>query len=378
MNTPYSPTILIADDNPTNLNVLFEYLSAQGYQVLVAEDGTGALEQALYSLPDLILLDVMMPGLDGFETCQKLKESPQTRDIPVIFMTAISETAYVLKGFSVGAVDYLTKPLQREEVLVRVKNHLSICLLQRDLKSEIVIRQQAEEELRALNAGKDVFFSILAHDLKNPMSGLLGLSEALVDTLPSDADETTRELAVDIRDTSHQIGRLLLELLSWAQIQLGKLEASPQVFALLQEVEFAVAFVGVEARAKKIQLVNEITEPVDVYADMRMNDTVLRNLIGNAIKFTPQRGIIRISAQRKDKFLEITVADSGNGIPENRLSKLFQLGENKPTYGTGGEKGTGLGLPLSREMVEKNGGKIWVESTLGEGTKFHFTLPLAT
>src|SRR5471030_2136115 len=117
MTLPAPPTILIADDNPTNLKVLFEYLSAQGYRILIAENGAGAIEQAQYGLPDLILLDVMMPGIDGFETCEKLKALPQTRDIPVIFMTAISETPYVLKAFSVGAVDYITKPLQREEVL---------------------------------------------------------------------------------------------------------------------------------------------------------------------------------------------------------------------------------------------------------------------
>src|SRR5271170_4094249 len=143
MSIPAPPTILIADDNPTNLNVLFEYLSAQGYRVLVAEDGAGAIEQAQYGLPDLILLDVMMPGIDGFETCEKLKKSRETRDIPVIFMTAISETASVLKGFSVGAVDYITKPLQREEVLVRVRNHISTRLLQRKLEAEIMVRRKA-------------------------------------------------------------------------------------------------------------------------------------------------------------------------------------------------------------------------------------------
>src|SRR5580698_1196749 len=126
MNLPPPPTILIADDNRTNLNVLFEYLSGQGYRVLVAEDGAGAIEQAQYGKPDLILLDVMMPGIDGFETCQRLKALPETGNIPVIFMTAISDTPYILKGFAVGAVDYIVKPLQRDEVNARVRNHISI------------------------------------------------------------------------------------------------------------------------------------------------------------------------------------------------------------------------------------------------------------
>jgi signal transduction histidine kinase len=309
----------------------------------------------------------MMPGLDGFETCAKLKESPQTRDIPVIFMTAISETPYVLKGFDVGAVDYITKPLQREEVLVRVRNHISIRVLQRELKAEIAVRQKAEEELRVINAGKDVFFSILAHDLKNPMGGLLGLSEAMVDTLPPTADATTREMALDIRDTARQVGELLLDLLSWAQMQLGKMEPSPRpVFAL----------VGTAARTKKIEIVNEIREPIEIYCDAKMNDTVLRNLLSNAVKFTPEGGTIRLFAERKEGELQISVADTGRGISPELIPGLFRLGESKTTFGTAGEKGTGLGLPLSREMVEKNGGRIWVESTPGRGSSFHFTVPL--
>jgi len=377
MNPTAPPTILIVDDNPTNLNVLFEYLSAQGYRVLVAEDGESAIEQAKYGLPDLILLDVMMPGIDGFETCDKLKESPETREIPVIFMTAISETAFVLKGFAAGAVDYITKPLQREEVLVRVRNHISIRLLQRELQAEIAVRQKAEEELRVINAGKDVFFSVLAHDLRNPIGGLLGLSEALVETLPPDTDATVKEMAIDIKHTSAQVGNLLFSLLSWAQMQLGKLEPEPEKIAIDKEVSFTLDLIGVAARAKRIEIVNEITEPIEIYCDLRMNDTVLRNLLGNAVKFTPPGGTIRLAAEKKGNELEITVADSGKGIPPERLAGLFRLGDSKSTYGTAGEKGTGLGLPLSREMVEKNGGRIWVESTVGEGSVFHFTVPLA-
>ncbi|MCE0483470.1 MAG: hybrid sensor histidine kinase/response regulator [Methylacidiphilales bacterium] len=378
MNAPTPPTILIADDHPTNLNVLFEYLSAQGYRVLVAEDGRGAIEQAQYGQPDLILLDVMMPGMDGFETCEKLKVTPETREIPVIFMTAISETAYVLRGFSVGGVDYITKPLQREEVLVRVRNHISIRLLQRELKAEIAVRQKAEQELREINAGKDVFFSVLAHDLKNPMGGMLGLSEAMVDTMPPETDATVRDMAVEIRNTARQVGDLLFDLLGWAQMQLGKMEPKPERISILKQIEFAVALVSMAAKAKKIKIENEVREPISIYCDVRMNDTVLRNLLSNAVKFTPAGGTIRISAEKKERELVITVTDSGRGIPPERLPGLFRLGESKTTFGTLGEKGTGLGLPLSREMVEKNKGRIWAESTPGHGSSFHFTVPLVS
>jgi signal transduction histidine kinase len=377
MSTP-APTILIADDNKTNLNVLFEYLSEQGYRVLVAEDGAGAIEQAQYGKPDLILLDIMMPGIDGFETCQRLKAIPEINHIPVIFMTAISDTPYILKGFSVGAVDYIVKPLQREEVNARVRTHIAIRRLQRELEAEIVVRQKAEEELREINAGKDVFFSILAHDLKNPMGALLSLSEAMVEMIPPQAGDDLKETAHDVRTVARQVGDLLLDLLSWAQLQLGKVEASPTRVGILKEVDFATALVGAAARAKRITIVNDVTEPVEIFCDSRMNDTVLRNLLSNAVKFTPDGGTIRISAQKGVGELIITVTDTGKGIPPERIDGLFHLGHNQPTFGTKGEKGTGLGLPLCRDMVEKNGGRIWVESTPGQGSRFHFSVPLAT
>jgi signal transduction histidine kinase len=228
-----------------------------------------------------------------------------------------------------------------------------------------------------INAGKDVFFSVLAHDLKNPIGGLLGLSRELVDIMPADTNEVVREMATVIRDTSSQVGDLLFDLLSWAQMQVGKLAPAPEKVSILKEVEFAVALVGVAARAKKIEIVNEITEPIEIYCDVRMNDTVLRNLLSNAVKFTPPGGKIRVMAEKREGELVITVADSGKGIPSDRIAGLFRLGENKTTFGTAGEKGTGLGLPLSQDMVGKNGGRIWVESTPGEGSLFHFTVPLA-
>lgn len=373
----HPPTILIADDNTTNLNVLFEYLSSQGYRILVAEDGLGAIEQARYGLPDLILLDVMMPGLDGFEACQRLKQVPETRNIPVIFMTAISETSYILKGFSVGAVDYITKPLQREEVYARVRTHISIRRLQRELEAEIQTRQKAEEELRKLNAGKDVFFSVLAHDLKNPMNGLLGLSEVLVEMLPAEANSELRETALDVRNLASLVGTLLLDLLGWAQLQLGQLRPAPRVISLARAIEPTLTLITTATRAKRIELLNEAVVPLELYCDVRMNETVLRNLLSNAVKFTPSGGTIRILAEAKEDEVVITIADSGKGIAPERIAGLFELGQTKPTYGTAGEKGTGLGLPLCREMVERNGGRIWVDSTPDEGSSFHFTVPLA-
>jgi signal transduction histidine kinase len=152
---------------------------------------------------------------------------------------------------------------------------------------------------------------------------------------------------------------------------------APEVATISEQVEFAVALIGLAARKKQIKVTNLVTEPVRIFCDVRMNDTVLRNLLANAVKFTPDHGTIEVSGEKKERELILTVTDSGKGIPADRLPGLFSLGENKPTFGTKGEKGTGLGLPLSRDMVEKNGGRIWVESAPGQGSSFHFTVPLA-
>lgn len=371
------PSILIVDDNPTNIKVLMDYLSGEGYQIHVAEDGESALEQACYSRPDLILLDVMMPGIDGFETCTRLKQQSETRDTPVIFMTALADTPYILKGFAVGGVDYLTKPLQQDEVNVRVRTHISIRRLQRELLAEIETRKKAEEELREINAGKDRFFSIIAHDLKNPMQAVLVMSETLCEIMPKAPLSETLPMAKTIKANSERIGRLLLDLLNWAQIQLGKLEMQCDSHPLAQILDFNIALTNINAGEKNVAVQNNVTEPIDIYGDVRMIDTVLRNLLNNAVKFSPPHGVVKIDARIENKEVIITVSDSGVGIPADKIPTLFHLSTNHSTYGTSGEKGTGLGLPLCREMAEKNRGRIWAESTLGEGSRFCFTIPVA-
>ncbi len=369
---PYS--ILIVDDNPTNLKVLYDYFAEQNYHLLVAEDGEAAIEQAQYSCPDLILLDVMMPGIDGFETCRRLKENPATREIPVIFMTALADTPFILKGFSVGAVDYLTKPLQQEEVSVRVMNHIRTCSLQRALREEIEVRRQVEEELRVVNQGKDRFFNIIAHDLKTPMHGAVFFSETMLEAVRARKDAELEEIAQIVLESTSAVGRLLLDLLAWAEIQMDRVEVRKETSDLAELVRLNVTLAQVLARQKEITLVNRVEGPLPVHADTRMIDTVVRNLLGNAIKFTQPGGRVEITAAAAGGEVTVTVSDSGIGISSDKLPRLFEIGQGKSTYGTSGESGTGLGLPLCRDMVEKNGGRIWVEPQ-PRGSVFSFTVP---
>ncbi|SDU12940.1 Signal transduction histidine kinase [Verrucomicrobium sp. GAS474] len=381
--TPAPASILIVDDNPTNRKVLHEYLEGHHHHILVAEDGETAIEQAQYSLPDLILLDVMMPGIDGFETCLRLKRIEATRDIPVIFMTALADTPFILRGFSVGAVDYLTKPLQLEEVNVRVGTHIHIRRLQKELQKEIQVRRKVEEELRIINAGKDRFFSIIAHDLKNPMHGAVFFSEVLVEAirkLPSpESHAELLENAKLVHEATGTVGRLLLDLLAWAEIQMRRVEINPIEIDLGHLIKMNVTLAQTVARQKEITLVNATLDqpPIHIRADERMIDTVVRNLLGNAVKFTQPGGRIEIGMRSGVGEATVFIADSGVGIPAEKIGELFEVGHSS-TYGTRGESGSGLGLMLCKDMVERNEGRIWAESEVGKGSTFSFTVPLAS
>jgi two-component system sensor histidine kinase/response regulator len=370
-----APTILIVDDNPTNLKVLFDYLAEQHYKVLVAEDGEAALEQAQRSQPDLILLDVLMPGIDGFETCRRLKASPQTRDMPVIFMTALTDTQYIIKGFEAGGVDYLTKPLNQEEVNVRVRNHVSLRRLQRELEAEVKVRREAEAALYEINKGKDQFFSILAHDLKRPLHQMLLSSGYLEGAVGTASLETLKEISSALHQSAKSMGRLCLDLLGWAQLQMGQLELKPRLVDLQELVDLNLALANLHAAEKKIQFRNELKEQIFIYADGRMIDTVLRNLMSNAVKFTPPGGTVWLSAEKKKDEVIMTVRDSGIGIAPEKVANLFVIGKNRPQQGTAGEEGTGLGLPLCYQIIMRNHGRMWVEAPASGGAAMKFSLP---
>lgn len=382
-------SILIVDDNPANLGVIVDYLETYGFKVLVARRGETGLEKAQFALPDLILLDVMMPGINGFETCRRLKEIEVTKDIPVIIMTALTDTEHKLKGFQAGAVDYITKPFQRKEVLARVQTHLNLRNLQKHLQEKNTQLQQAEAEILAahhtlqeqnaqlqeLNASKDKFFSIISHDLRSPFSTLLGLTE-FVSTNFDKYDREKLRHHIDILFSSAQRLYALLEnLLTWARLQRGAMQCEPEVFDLSGTIRENITIFASKADEKGITLREEIPENIMVYADVRMVDTIIRNLISNALKFTETGGNIVVSAVLQEQRVEMSVSDTGCGIDEAGIAKLFRIDTHYTHIGTAGEQGTGLGLILCKELVEQNGGRIWVESEVAKGTTFRFNIP---
>ena len=384
-----SATILIVDDMPENLQLLRELLTAQGYVVRAAPNGERALTFAQATPPDLILLDIKMPGMDGYQVCERLKAEARTRDIPVLFLSALDAVHDKINAFTVGGVDYIAKPFQAKEVLARVNTHLTLRNLQKNLEQknvqlqqEIDRRTQAEEELRTLNqqlheanASKDKFFSIIAHDLRSPFTGLIGITEAIIENPDRYTKDQIHTRITRLHTSSENVYALLTNLLTWSRLQQGLMDCVPEEFSLALLVERNVRLLAANADQKQIPLRNLVPKETMAYADPKMVDAVIRNLLSNAVKFTQAGGTIELSVQSHGDVIEVAIADTGIGMDQAQIEKLFRIEVKESRKGTAGEEGTGLGLILCKELVEKNGGKIWVESEVGKGTTFTFTLP---
>jgi len=374
--------ILIVDDEPKNIQLLGILLQESGYAVEFAMSGSETLAWVNRKTFHLILLDVMLPDIDGYDICKRLKSNPNTRSIPIIFLTAKSNPESIVKGFRIGAVDYVTKPFQREELLARVKMHLELVGQQRaldkyaDLLEEKNLElKQKNAQLEELNASKDTFFSIIAHDVKSPLAGFLSFAE-LLRNLDHIGHEQFQELVTHFQQSAERLLALLENLLTWAQIQRGTIQFMPQQFDLRTCAESVCGLFRQTARQKGIELQNRLQQVMLIEADRDILETILRNLLSNALKFTPSGGHVELRAACENAMVRVMVSDTGIGISEENIANLFQIGKKIKKVGTAGEKGTGLGLILCKEFVEKHGGNIGVESQLEHGTTIWFTLPL--
>ena len=362
-------TILIVDDNLKNCQLAASVLHPY-YRLLLTESGEKAIEIAKARLPDLILLDVMMPGLSGFETCKILKENPFTKDIPIIFVTAKTEETDIEAGFNVGAVDYISKPFRTKEILSRVKTHIS-------LRSAVKELEQKNEELKNVVANRDRFFSIIAHDLRSPFHGLKGIIELLTSNPGAYAPDEMNKFIQLLNKSVNSLFELLENLLEWAKIQRNDFTCEPSNFDINDLIKYCVSEVAAKADIKSLSIIYNPAMGFSTYSDHHFFTGLMRNLLSNALKFTHRGKSIRIGIEQINTgFYEITVADEGTGIPEDKILNLFHNTNKYISSGTEGEPSSGLGLVLCREYAEKQGGRIWVESKLGEGSTFHFTIPL--
>jgi len=385
------PVILAVDDNPRNLQLISSLLSSNNYKVVVANSGENALKYMALKEPDLLLLDVMMPGLSGYEVCEQIKLNPRWKDLPIIFLTAKSDLNDIVTGFKLGAVDYITKPFKGEEVLARVQTHIELKKAKNQLiykNTELQRLADALEEsnktiqddalrLARLNAEKDKFFSIIAHDLRGPFSGCLAATDILTNNIQSLSKEEIIDFASALSETASQLNKLLENLLSWAQVQMGSLRLNQETILINDLLEEAIQAIKKSTAKKEIELKVFSGDPIHAFADRNMVESILRNLLSNAVKFTNVNGRIEVKILRKteENFTIIEIKDNGIGMSEELISKLFRLNEKVSRAGTGGETSTGLGLMLSSDLAQKMGGKIEVESEEFKGSTFRLILP---
>jgi two-component system, sensor histidine kinase and response regulator len=362
-------TVLVVDDNPNNLSVLVSLLREAGYRTLVAVDGESAIAQITYAKPEIVLLDVMMPGIDGFETCRRLKANPDSATIPIIFMTALSDTIDKVKGFNLGAVDYITKPFEHEEVLARLHTHLTIQNLNLSLKQEIEERKRAEKALW-------VFLHAVSHDLRNPVTGMSMVIQNLLENPDEQISFSRSVLERMAQSNARQLSLIESLLESHANdIQGLTLKCKPaKPSDILQGAIYDLDPILKKNNATLINLIDSNLPHVNV--DAMQVGRVFQNLIANAVNHNAPGLQLKIDASLTSPMLLCTVEDNGMGISPEQCEQMFEL------YAQGSSKrrslGLGLGLYICKQIINAHGGEIGVTSEMNVGSKFWFTLPIAS
>jgi two-component system sensor histidine kinase/response regulator len=361
--------ILIVDDVVSNVLLLKILLTNEKFQVCTANCGNMCIEQARAEKPDLILLDVMMPDISGFDTAVILKKDPELKEIPIIFLTALNNPSDLVKGFQVGANDFLTKPFNKEELVVRVMHQIALVAAKRMIEKQ-------NRELIATISNRDKMYSVIAHDLRSPMASIrMVLNLVVTAYTPETVGQELFSLLDKANRESEEVHDLLDNLLKWTKSQTGRLNVVTQDLDLNDIIPGVVDIFEMIAATKNIKLELHGTDtPLVVRADNDMLKTVVRNFMSNAIKFSPENSSIDIFMMPEGDFAKISVRDHGVGISVDRVDSIFHKGET--TWGTGGEEGSGLGLQLCQDFARKNGGDVMVESVEGEGSTFSVLVPL--
>lgn len=363
--------ILIADDDRLNIRILAGILRREGYEITDADSGEKAVETYATYRPNLVLLDVMMPGIDGFETCRRLKRQYGDKCAPIIFITAKNDSEDVVAGLAAGGVDYLPKPFNAKEVLARVRSHLQNQLL-------VLEQQRLVEQLSRANAAKNRFLGMAAHDLRNPLASIRGLAEFLRDGVVGPLNKDQADLVTTIRDASQSMLEMVNDLLDVATIEAGELKMRLARHDLGELVAKSVALANIEAAKKNthIELKTGGTHP-ELEIDPAKMRQVIDNLLSNAVKYSPPGSQITVllHEDRAAGTAGFIVRDVGPGIPANEHDKLFKDFGRLSVQPTGGEKSTGLGLAICRKIVEAHRGTIRAENLPQRGCEFRVNLP---
>ncbi len=359
-------TIMVVDDVPANLKLLESMLQAQNYRVVAFPKGALALKAAHKNPPDLILLDINMPEMDGYEVCERLKEDERLKDIPVLFISALSETLDKVKAFNAGGVDYVTKPFQFEEVHARVETHLELYLKKHEL-------QDAYDKLKELETMRDNLVHMIVHDMRTPLQGISGFLElAQLSPLP---EKVNGYINVSL-DSANVLLDMVTSLLDVSKMESGQMtpDLSPNdIGVILMEIYQKFDLI----KGQRTMLVSKPDEAVIVPCDSSLIQRVVQNLVSNAFKFTDKEdGAIELSIEPKEKTVRVSISDNGDGISEEHQKNIFDKFYQVEARKQGKAHSTGLGLTFCKLAVEAHGGNIGVNSKPHHGTTFWFELPV--
>ena len=351
-------TLLIVEDEPRDIKALGLILENEKYNLVFKQSGPEALDFLAENKPDLILLDIMFEGMDGFEICRRIKAQKSLQDIPVVFLTARYDYKDVVTGFELGAVDYITKPFNPLELVSRIKAHLSL--------------RETKLQLERINKTKDKLFSILSHDLRNPLISIQSGLKMLYDRT-GEKNEEWMKLYIHMVNISSSTFHLLNSILDWSKTQMTEFVPQPRHVYLENFVAEVVKLFRGTAELNDLKL-EYSAQPVNVFIDKEMLSVILRNLVANAVKFTLPGGTIKVDCGVENGSLYMQVVDTGVGMSQEQLSQILPITE-KHEMDFVSDFGAGLGLSICQEMAGKLGGIIEAESEPDKGTTMTVKLP---
>ncbi len=388
--------ILIVDDSLGNIKILADMLKGKNYQLQVARDGAAALKVAAQRVPDLILLDVVMPEMDGYEVCRRLKRQPETEETPIIFISALSDVDDKMKGFEAGGADFITKPFQRAEVFARVNTHLKLKYAQEELKqrrehSEKWVQERTEEltaakeMAEALNLAKSEFLANMSHEIRTPLHGILNYSDFGIKNIEKATRDKLLTYFKQIGVCGERLMQLLASILELASLETGRVKYSKKSYNVLPIINSVIADLYSEVRAKQLSV--ELTEPqseAKIFCDQMKIREVFHQLLSNTVQFSSegkkitirvQEGPIETTGNPKVPAIKIFFIDQGIGIPQAEYRNIFDsfIQSSKTKTGAGGK---GIGLAICRKIIEAHQGDIWAEpNPEGVGSQFIVVLP---
>ena len=393
---PDCTTILVIDDNPTNLEILDHTLSIEGYKVDTEAKGANVIQRIHSSIPDLILLDILLPDINGFELCQRLKSDPVTESIPIIFMTALAATVDKVKGLNLGAVDYITKPFQREELLARVQTHLSLRQLSKtlevknqqltelteDLENKVAERttelKQALEKEKELNQLKSRFITMASHEFRTPLAIISSSSGILQEFGDRLNEERKQEHLQTIQNTIKHITQILDDVLMINRAEGNKIELYLEAADIIDFCRYLIQETAANHSQYSINFSVDLGEKITaesliIQFDKKLLQQVITNLLNNAIKYSPNHNLVNFNLTKVDDQIIFKISDHGIGIPETDQVKLFESFHRASNVGN--IAGTGLGLSIVKQCVDLHRGRISVESQIGKGTTMTVSIP---